>query len=153
MDQGVKRSATTSNTSRRSRVAGVFALVFGALTTIVAIPSLVAAGTDPGFLFAGLVALVVAAVSFLFAGLAFRFVREPSTTLTAMTPLLWLVAAALFVGVLGSMGAFVYGQVVQNQQSAAVGLLLLPLAGGVMITGAVLVGAVVRARRAAAAGR
>ncbi|MGG1908041.1 hypothetical protein AB1285_12830 [Microbacterium sp. NRRL B-14842] len=70
-----------------------------------------------------------------------------------MTPLLWLVAAALFVGVLGSMGAFVYGQVVQNQQSAAVGLLLLPLAGGVMITGAVLVGAVVRARRAAAAGR
>ena len=35
-----------------------------------------------------------------------------------------LVAAALFVGVLGSMGAFVYGQVVQNQQSAAVGLLL-----------------------------
>ncbi|MEV8263320.1 hypothetical protein [Microbacterium sp. NPDC077057] len=153
MDQGVKRSATTSNTSRRPRVAGVFALVFGALTTIVAIPSLVAAGTDPGFLFAGLVALVVAAVSFLFAGLAFRFVREPSTTLTAMTPLLWLVAAALFVGVLGSMGAFVYGQVVQNQQSAAVGLLLLPLAGGVMITGAVLVGAVVRARRAAAAGR
>ncbi|MCT1364213.1 MULTISPECIES: hypothetical protein [Microbacterium] len=153
MDQGVKRSATTSSTSRRPRVAGVFALVFGALTTIVAIPSLVAAGTDPGFLFAGLVALVVAAVSFLFAGLAFRFVREPSTTLTAMTPLLWLVAAALFVGVLGSMGAFVYGQVVQNQQSAAVGLLLLPLAGGVMITGAVLVGAVVRARRAAAAGR
>ena len=153
MDQGAKRSATTSTTTRRPRVAGVFALVFGALTTIVAIPSLVAAWTDPAFLFAGLVALAVAAVSFLFAGFAFRFVREPSTRLTAMTPLLWLVAAALFVGVLGSMGAFVYGQVVQNPQSAAVGLLLLPLAGGAMVTGAALVGAVVRARQAAAAGR
>lgn len=153
MDQSAKQSSATSSTSRRPRVAGVFALVLGALTAIVAIPSLVAASTDSGFLFGGLVALVAAAVSFLFARLAFRFVREPSTMLTAMTPLLWLVAAALFVGVLGSMGAFVYGQVVQNPQSAAVGLLLLPLAGGVMVTGAVLVGAVVRARQAAAAGR
>lgn len=139
----------STNSTRRPRVAGVFSLVFGVLTTIVAIPSLVAAVTDPRFLFAGIVALVVAAVSFLFAGFAFRFVRDPSTRLTAMTPLLWLLAAALFIGVLGSMGAFVYGQVVQNQQSAAVGLLLLPLAGGVMITGAVLVGAVVRARQSA----
>lgn len=139
----------STNSTRRPRVAGVFSLVFGVLTTIVAIPSLVAAMTDPRFLFAAVVALVVAAVSFLFAGFAFRFVRDPSTRLTAMTPLLWLLAAALFVGVLGSMGAFVYGQVVQNQQSAAVGLLLLPLAGGVMVTGAVLVGAVVRARQSA----
>lgn len=137
----------STNSTRRPRVAGVFSLVFGALTTIVAIPSLVAALTDTRFLFAGITALVVAVVSFLFAGFAFRFVRDPSTRLTAMTPLLWLLAAALFLGVLGSMGAFVYGQVVQNQQSAAVGLLLLPLAGGVMVTGAVLVGAVVRARQ------
>ncbi|MPT14781.1 hypothetical protein [Microbacterium sp.] len=153
MDRDAKQSTATSSTSRRPRVAGVFAVVLGALTAIVAIPALVAVWTDPEFLFGGLVALVVAAVSFLFAGFAFRFVREPSTMRTAMTPLLWLVAAALFVGVLGSMGAFVYGQVVQNPQSAAVGLLLLPLAGGVMVTGAVLVGAVVRARQAAAAGR
>lgn len=153
MDRDAKQSTATSSTSRRPRVAGVFAVVLGALTAIVAIPALVAVSTDPEFLFGGLVALVVAAVSFLFAGFAFRFVREPSTMRTATTPLLWLVAAALFVGVLGSMGAFVYGQVVQNPQSAAVGLLLLPLAGGVMVTGAVLVGAVVRARQAAAAGR
>lgn len=153
MDRDAKQSTATSSTSRRPRVAGVFAVVLGALTAIVAIPALVAVWTDPEFLFGGLVALVVAAVSFLFAGFAFRFVREPSIMRTAMTPLLWLVAAALFVGVLGSMGAFVYGQVVQNPQSAAVGLLLLPLAGGVMVTGAVLVGAVVRARQAAAAGR
>lgn len=153
MDRDAKQSTATSSTSRRLRVAGVFAVVLGALSAIVAIPALVAVSTDPEFLFGGLVALVVAAVSFLFAGFAFRFVREPSTMRTAMTPLLWLVAAALFVGVLGSMGAFVYGQVVQNPQSAAVGLLLLPLAGGVMVTGAVLVGAVVRARQAAAAGR
>ena len=142
-------TGTATNSTRRPRVAGVFSLVFGALTTLVAIPALVTSFTDPTFLFAGIVALVVAAVSFVFAGFAFRFVRDPSTRLTAMTPLLWLVAAALFVGVLGSMGAFVYGQVVQNQQSAAVGLLVLPLAGGVMITGAVLVGAVVRARQSA----
>ena len=142
-------SDTSTKSTRRPRVAGVFSLVFGALTTLVAIPALVMSFTDPTFLFAGIVALVVAAVSFVFAGFAFRFVRDPSTRLTAMTPLLWLVAAALFVGVLGSMGAFVYGQVVQNQQSAAVGLLVLPLAGGVMITGAVLVGAVVRARQSA----
>ncbi len=152
MDQGVKRSATTSNTSRRPRVAGVFALVFGALTTIVAIPSLVAAGTDPGFLFAGLVALVVAAVSFLFAGLAFRFVREPSTTLTAMTPLLWLVAAALFVGVLGSMGPSSTVRSFRTSRARPSGCSCSRWRG-VMITGAVLVGAVVRARRAAAAGR
>ena len=142
-------SDTSTKSTRRPRVAGVFSLVFGALTTLVAIPALVMSFTDPTFLFAGIVALVVAAVSFVFAGFAFRFVRAPSTRLTAMTPLLWLVAAALFVGVLGSMGAFVYGQVVQNQQSAAVGLLVMPLAGGVMITGAVLVGAVVRARQSA----
>lgn len=143
----VMATEASTNSTRRPRVAGVFSLVFGALTTIVAIPSLVAALTDTRFLFAGITALVVAVVSFLFAGFAFRFVRDPSTRLTAMTPLLWLLAAALFLGVLGSMGAFVYGQVVQNQQSAAVGLLLLPLAGGVMVTGAVLVGAVVRARQ------
>lgn len=139
----------STNSTRRPRVAGVFSLVFGALTTIVAISALVAALSDSSFLFAGITALVVAVVSFLFAGFAFRFVRDPSTRLTAMTPLLWLLAAALFLGVLGSMGAFVYGQVVQNQQSAAVGLILLPLAGGVMVTGAVLVGAVVRAKQSA----
>ncbi|MEV8250196.1 hypothetical protein AB0O87_04605 [Microbacterium sp. NPDC076768] len=125
----------------------MLSLVFGGLTTIVAIASLVASLTDPSFLFVGIVALVVTTVSFFFAGFAFRFLRDPSTRLTAMTPLLWLVAAAFFIGVFGSMGAFVYGQVVLNQEAAAVGLLLLPLAGGVMVTGAVLLGAVVRARQ------
>ncbi|PKI89931.1 hypothetical protein CW368_12265 [Actinomycetales bacterium SN12] len=135
------------SSSRRPRVAGVFALVFGGLTTIIAIPSLVTAVTDVRFVFASIVAIVVAVVSFLLAAYAFRFARDPSTRLTAMTPLLWLLAAALFIGVLGSMGAFVYGQTVRNQQGASVALLVLPLAGAVLVTGAVLVGSVVRARR------
>ncbi|MFJ4045617.1 hypothetical protein ACIPV2_07745 [Microbacterium sp. NPDC089987] len=126
---------------------GVFALVFGALATIIAIPTLVAAVTDATFVLVSIVAAVVAVVSLLFAGYAFRFVRDPSTRLTAMTPLLWLLAAALFIGVLGSMGAFVYGQAVRNQQGASVALLVLPLAGAVMVTGAVLMGFVMRARR------
>lgn len=138
---------SSTNITRRPRIAGVFSLVFGVLTTIVAIPSLVAAGSDAGLLVGGVIAAVVAAVSFLFAGYGFRFVREPSKRLTAMTPLLWLLGTAFFVGVLGSMGAFVYSQIILSQQGAAVALILLLLAGGVMVSGAALIGAVVRARQ------
>ncbi|WP_101847551.1 hypothetical protein [Zhihengliuella sp. ISTPL4] len=153
MVEGAKRSAETSSTSRRSRIAGVVSFVIGAVAMIVAVPSLFAAGADVALLVGGLLALVVAGVSFLFGVFAVRFLRRPATRPTAMTPLLWLIAAAFFLGVLGSMAAFVYSQVIQSVNGAAVALLLVVLGGAAVVTGAALGGAVVRERRAAAAGR
>ncbi|KJL21458.1 hypothetical protein RN51_02479 [Microbacterium oxydans] len=136
----------------RPRIPAVISLVSGVFASIIAIASLAGASTDGALLGVGVVATVVAAVAFLIARAGFRLATPVAGRESRIGVLMLLVALALFVGVIGSMVAFVISAAMVSQYGAGAAIILLVSSGVVMVAGARVLG-IAAARKRAREGR
>lgn len=111
----------------RPRVPAIVSVVVGAFATIAALLALANASAEGALLGGGLVAAVVAVLSFLLAGYGFQLGRSAAAKLPAAGPLTLLALLTAVVGVIGSMGVFVLSAASGSQNGMAVAVIVLVL--------------------------
>lgn len=131
---------SSGRSEARPKVPAIISLVLGVVVSIVAVSALAGAFNDGALLGVGLIAAVVAGVAFLFARSGFRLARPVAGKEPRVGVLMLLVALALFVGVIGSMVAFVVSSAMISQNGAGTAIILLVLSGIVMVAGARVLG-------------
>ena len=139
-DDKLRDGSTTARRQPRPRIPAIIALVFGVIVAIVAIASLTGAFTDGTMLGIGLLAAAVSVAALLLARYGFRLAGSSSETAPRVGVLMLLVAVVFFLGVLGSMAAFVISSAMISHQGAATALILLVLSGVLTVTGARVLG-------------
>lgn len=120
----------------------------GVVVSIMAITSLAGAPTDGALLGVGLIAAAVVAAAFLLARCGFRLAKPVPRNEVRLGAVMWLVAIVFFVGVIGSMAAFVISSAMTSQSGAGTALVLLLLSGIVTVAGARVLGIASARRRA-----
>ncbi|MFF1540381.1 hypothetical protein ACFVWL_09895 [Microbacterium sp. NPDC058269] len=132
----------------RPRIPAIISLVVGVLVSIMAVASLAGALTDGALLGVGLVAAAVAAAAFLLARCGFRLANPVPGKEVRLGVVMWLLAIVFFVGVIGSMAAFVISSAMTSQGGAGTALILLLLSGVLTVAGARVLGIASVRRRA-----
>ncbi|MFJ6533818.1 hypothetical protein [Microbacterium sp. NPDC091662] len=132
----------------RPRIPAITSLVVGVVVSIMAIASLAGAAADGALLGVGLVAAAVAAAAFLLARCGFRLATPVPGKEVGVGTAMWLVAIVFFVGVIGSMAAFVISSAMTSQGGAGTALILLLLSGILTVAGARVLGIAAARRRA-----
>jgi uncharacterized membrane protein len=118
----------------RPRTAAVVVLVCGVVAALVAVFSLVSAGSDGTLLGGGTIAAVVAVGSLLLSRHGFRLARPASTSGSGWTPLLLTLFVAVG-GVIGGMVMFTVSSAAASENGVAVAVIVLLLSLVVSITG------------------